>query len=215
MAFLFGFKGRMQRLDWWTAMLISACLSALSLFAFQYLSQTIIDWRAIALAVQQSGSLPTNLQSLFATHQNAVLVSAACLIVSMWILLAANTKRLHDFGQSGWLNLFLVVPLFGFGMLAIFCGFMPGNAVEAPSPLAQSGEPEEQDLQPAVIPMAQASYMRAIAAEEKKRAKDLIGPPEHRIVKATTPSKMQTEVNSTRQSKHTPKSYEMPGAVIR
>jgi uncharacterized membrane protein YhaH (DUF805 family) len=48
------------------------------------------------------------------------------LALSVWIALAVYTKRWHDCGKSGWMNLVLLIPIIGPFWFLGYCGFVKG-----------------------------------------------------------------------------------------
>ncbi len=59
----------------------------------------------------------------------ALLVAPMVIIlgISIWMSLAIFTKRWHDIGWSGWMNLTLVIPLVGL-ISPLFLALLPGKA---------------------------------------------------------------------------------------
>jgi uncharacterized membrane protein YhaH (DUF805 family) len=98
--FLFSFKGRIGRQQWWLNLLLSAIPTA------------ILD-----SAWDQADSYP-------------VLLLIPLLFVSVapvWWYLAVGVKRLHDCDMSGWWLLLLLVPYAGAVALFIIHGFIAGT----------------------------------------------------------------------------------------
>ena len=55
------------------------------------------------------------------------LISLIVGIASLWPMLAAGTKRLHDRDKSGWWQLLYFVPFAGALFLFIYLGFLKGS----------------------------------------------------------------------------------------
>lgn len=82
--YLFGFSGRINRAKWWLAILIMIILQIVLI--------------GLTMAVQSD---------TFNT-----VTGWAYFIISLWVSLAAGTKRLHDLNRSGaWLMLFVGGPM--------------------------------------------------------------------------------------------------------
>lgn len=58
--------------------------------------------------------------------------SSIFFIATILPLLAAGARRLHDTGRSGWLQLFALVPIAGFVIVAIFLAQEGREAAVAP-----------------------------------------------------------------------------------
>ena len=43
----------------------------------------------------------------------AMFLDIALLIIAIWIVFAANAKRYHDLGKSGWNSLLCFIPIIG------------------------------------------------------------------------------------------------------
>ena len=43
-----------------------------------------------------------------------VFIAMPGFVLYMWAMLALSAKRFHDLGNSGWLSLILIIPLFGY-----------------------------------------------------------------------------------------------------
>src|SRR5262249_9778422 len=66
-------------------------------------------------------------------------LGAVFLLATLLPLLAAGARRLHDTGRSGWLQLFVLVPVAGIAVLAIFLAQEGKDRAVAPE--AAKGEP--------------------------------------------------------------------------
>jgi uncharacterized membrane protein YhaH (DUF805 family) len=63
-------------------------------------------------------------------------------LITIWPNICLNTKRLHDRGKSGWVQLFLLIPLIGFLWWVWDC--MIGRGVAGPNEFGP--EPERTSL---------------------------------------------------------------------
>ena len=113
MSYLFSFKGRFGRLQWWSVQLIIGVL-LISFFAALGGSLSSLGEDAIAALAREQGV--TFLLSFF------VLFVFCC-----WINIAATVKRYHDRDKSGWWILILFIPLVGFIWFLIELGCLPGT----------------------------------------------------------------------------------------
>ena len=81
---VFSFKGRIRRLEYWLIPILS------------YLAMFIAMALLIAIVGDHPGESASNV------------VVAICILLSIvfwWVNIAANTKRCHDLGHSGWFQL--------------------------------------------------------------------------------------------------------------
>jgi len=101
--FLFGFQGRIQRLQWWLAQLGSLAIAVLIFLAFAY-------WL---------GGRTTDSATTFLAGS----VGIAGYVALAWVQLAVAVKRLHDQGRSGWFYLINFVPFVGSLILLVMLGF--------------------------------------------------------------------------------------------
>nr|WP_199043487.1 DUF805 domain-containing protein [Dyella sp. ASV24] len=99
--FLFSFRGRVGRLQWWLFVILSA------------LPGKILEgaWNR---ADEYSGVL--------------VLVLTIASLAPLWMYLAVSAKRLHDCDFSAWWLLLMLVPYLGAFVLMIMNGFIAGTA---------------------------------------------------------------------------------------
>jgi len=104
---LFSFKGRLDLGTFWVA----------------HFSVIIFAVVLLGLVIEIGDLIP------FTGDSNPLLVAPMVMIlgVSMWMSLAIFTKRWHDIGWSGWMNLTLVIPLVGF-ISPLFLALLPGKA---------------------------------------------------------------------------------------
>jgi len=94
-------NGRIGRLEW--------VLTVLGIWLF-----LIVTW-GIVIAVDAPGV--------------TIVLGLASLILSVVVATCAGVKRLHDFNQSGWLYLLMLIPFAGFIMLLVLLivGPTPGQ----------------------------------------------------------------------------------------
>ena len=104
---LFSFKGRIDLGTFWVA----------------HFSVIIFAVVLLGLVIESGDLIP------FTGDSNPLLVAPMVMILglSMWMSLAIFTKRWHDIGWSGWMNLTLVIPLVGF-ISPLFLALLPGKA---------------------------------------------------------------------------------------
>lgn len=55
------------------------------------------------------------------------LVGGALGLAALWLVVAANGRRLHDLGRSGYVQLIAVVPVIGSVVLLFWLGFLAGE----------------------------------------------------------------------------------------
>lgn len=89
MHFLFGFRGRMGRIGWWSGQIISG----LFIFAGVVGSGYMLDLIA-------TNRLPKATE--FWSPNNPLGPLAGAVVLSLWVVLATAVKRLHDINRSGW-----------------------------------------------------------------------------------------------------------------
>ena len=104
---LFSFKGRIDLGTFWVA----------------HFSVIIFSVVVLGLVIELGDLIPLT------GDPNPLLFAPMVMIlgVSMWMSLAIFTKRWHDIGWSGWMNLTLVIPLVGF-ISPLFLALLPGKA---------------------------------------------------------------------------------------
>ena len=101
--FLFSFKGRISRLEWWE-------------FAIPYVVfLALLYWAESSFAA--SGPRKTYVAI-------AIFVVYA---VALYMWLAVNVKRCHDRGHSGWFVLLSLIPLVNIWYVVEVC-FLPGQS---------------------------------------------------------------------------------------
>jgi uncharacterized membrane protein YhaH (DUF805 family) len=107
MSFLFSFSGRIGRLHWWMLNLLFSFLPFALLFAYVYFSGEDIE----------------NFIFRFIDRSSLTLLS----LVLCWILIAADVKRYHDRGKSGFWIFIIFIPIIGWFWKLIELGFIPGD----------------------------------------------------------------------------------------
>jgi uncharacterized membrane protein YhaH (DUF805 family) len=88
--FLFGFKGRIQRMYWWITSLVVLVVSGM-------LSQSLEFWAQ----EMGSGAIDTGTGDFEPSGSFAIGMGLIA-IFNMWINFAVGAKRLHDRNRSGW-----------------------------------------------------------------------------------------------------------------
>jgi len=108
---LFGFSGRMRRLDYWL-LSIGANISIGIVDAIQTLAFNGGDFAAL----QSDGNIVSSV------------ISVALNILNLWIGVAIMVKRCHDRDKrGGWVAFFLLVPIVGWIWGFIELGFLDGT----------------------------------------------------------------------------------------
>ena len=95
---LFSFRGRINRRQWWCGLVVSYSV--------------FLCIVAIVFAAESP---------------NPDLPGVLCSLPFFWILLALNTKRLHDRNLPGWWMLIMLIPILGFIYCKVQIAFMPGD----------------------------------------------------------------------------------------
>jgi uncharacterized membrane protein YhaH (DUF805 family) len=113
---LFGFSGRIGRLQWWLAQLAILVILVVSVgiiaaFAQPGTSDTSEKWAAIANA-----------------GTGVVLFVAAAFALMLWINIASTVKRFHDRDKSAYWFLIVLVPNIGAIWQLVECGFLAGSS---------------------------------------------------------------------------------------
>lgn len=108
---LFGFNGRIRRLQWWMGSLIVIGV---------VLAVVVVVSTLIGVVYGDYRGAPPAMTMVFGT------LLIACYIAMIWIQLALGVKRLHDRDMSGWWTLISFVPFGGFILLVIL-GFLDGT----------------------------------------------------------------------------------------
>ena len=117
MNLLFGFSGRIGRLQWWLAQLVAipviilVSVGIIAAFAQPGTSDTSEKWAAIANA-----------------GTGVVLFVAAAFALMLWINIASTVKRFHDRDKSGYWFFISFVPYIGAIWVSVECGFLAGSA---------------------------------------------------------------------------------------
>jgi uncharacterized membrane protein YhaH (DUF805 family) len=116
MNWLFGFSGRMTRLDWWLAQLINLAVLVV-------LGVILVSVGAAAQLAEMSpaegGGAGIGLSMVL------VIVAAGGLMC--WINIASTIKRFHDRNKSGFWVLIIFVPYIGTLWQIVECGFLAGT----------------------------------------------------------------------------------------
>jgi uncharacterized membrane protein YhaH (DUF805 family) len=115
MNLLFGFSGRIGRLQWWLAQLAIPVIIAVSI--------------GIIAAFGHAGTLGGSETSgaIDSARWNVVLIVLAVVVLMVWINIASTVKRFHDRDKSGLWFLIVFVPTIGAIWQLVECGFLPGS----------------------------------------------------------------------------------------
>jgi uncharacterized membrane protein YhaH (DUF805 family) len=108
MNLLFGFSGRIGRLQWWLAQLAIAVILIAGIF---------IVASAVELEQLEAGNLTAS----------ALLTIVAMLALTTWINVASTVKRFHDRDKSGFWFFIVFVPYIGALWQFVECGFLAGT----------------------------------------------------------------------------------------
>lgn len=116
MNLLFGFQGRIGRLQWWFGQL------------------AIVIWFIIACMVLVAVLDPSaeDFRTMIANRESEIGASVlvfilAVLIISTWMNAAVTIKRFHDRNKSGFWFFIVFVPYAGVIWQLVECGFLPGT----------------------------------------------------------------------------------------
>jgi uncharacterized membrane protein YhaH (DUF805 family) len=125
MDLLFGFSGRIGRLQWW--------LGQLAIFIVIALGIGIIVMLAGSDKLTGEGSS----DGLGSAGLSVILVICAVAVLAIWINIASTVKRFHDRDKSGFWFFITFVPYIGSIWVLVECGFLagsPGSNNYGPSP---------------------------------------------------------------------------------
>lgn len=116
MNFLFGFSGRIGRLQWWFAQLIVIPVVVGLGIGIAYFLTPADDAARSAAA-----------EGLNGRALSMVVCVLAAVILMTWINVASTVKRYHDRDKSGAWFCVTFIPLIGPIWLLVECGFLPGS----------------------------------------------------------------------------------------
>jgi len=122
--FLFDFKGRVRRRDFWVYFILIWILTPITFWSFAGFHRPV-SWHDHSIFLWHTPSLGHSL------------LGAALSIALFWSNLAVLSKRWHDRNKSGWWTLITLIPFIGWLWLLIECGFLEGSTAEnryGPSP---------------------------------------------------------------------------------
>lgn len=106
-SFLFGFKGRLGRLGWWSMQLLGTLIYIFAAIIVLMVSDGAPN------ADEPVGPITTTILSVM-------------ILLGFWIATAATIRRYHDRDKSGFWMLISLIP-FGALFLIIECGFFAGT----------------------------------------------------------------------------------------
>jgi uncharacterized membrane protein YhaH (DUF805 family) len=130
---LFGFHGRIRRLQWWIGSLILFGLAVAAVFVGSLLVVLVFGG---GRTMSAGGSIGIGV------------VALACYAMLIWGQLALGVKRLHDRDNSGWWLLLGFIPLANFALF-IMLGFLDGTQgpnKHGPSPKGIGGRFGDREL---------------------------------------------------------------------
>ncbi len=133
MQILFGFNGRIRRLQWWMGSLIIMGI---------VLAAVVVVMTLVGAIYGDYRNAPAVVSMVFGS------IFIACYVSIIWIQLALGVKRLHDKDMSGWWMLITFVPFGGFVLLVIL-GFLDGTQGPnrfGPSPKGIGGASTDREL---------------------------------------------------------------------
>jgi uncharacterized membrane protein YhaH (DUF805 family) len=116
MDLLFGFSGRIGRLQWWLAQLVMAIVLGLT-----------VGMVIGIVATDDLARSTAALDHLDGRAASVLLVIAAAVVVLVWINVASTVKRFHDRNKSGFWFFITFVPYIGALWQIVECGFLPGS----------------------------------------------------------------------------------------
>lgn len=107
MRLLFLWRGRISRTGWWLGNFMSVFVAGL-LFLFDIItsSNSISSNGSLAVYIQEDGGY----------------IIAAFIYIQVCLAI----KRYHDLGVSGYYSLLLFIPVIGWFIILVSCGFMKG-----------------------------------------------------------------------------------------
>lgn len=115
MELLFGFSGRIGRLQWWLGQLVILII-------------LIAGCVALAMVVGTSGGEPrTSEEFMRNISGSAIVMLLAIFAIMTWINIAVTVKRFHDRDKSGWWFCIVFVPYIGALWQIVECGFLAGT----------------------------------------------------------------------------------------
>ena len=100
---LFSWRGRISRAGWWLGNLMSVLVTGL----LYLLSDRTSSDGSLAAYIQENGGF------VIATF--------------IYIQVCLTIKRYHDIGRSGYYSLLLFIPVIGWLIIFVSCGFMKGD----------------------------------------------------------------------------------------
>jgi uncharacterized membrane protein YhaH (DUF805 family) len=118
MNWLFGFSGRITRLDWWLAQLVILCALLALVFVVISMGASV---KLAGVTADENGNLG------FGVGLSMILVILATGGLLCWINIATSVKRFHDRNKSGFWVLIILVPYIGSIWQIVECGFLAGT----------------------------------------------------------------------------------------
>jgi uncharacterized membrane protein YhaH (DUF805 family) len=116
MNLLFGFSGRIGRLQWWLA---------------QAVAIPVIIIVSLGIVGAFAHAAPSNDSETWGAFGNAgpsiLVIVIAVFVLLVWINIASTVKRFHDRGKSGYWCLIVLVPYIGAIWQLVECGFLAGS----------------------------------------------------------------------------------------
>jgi uncharacterized membrane protein YhaH (DUF805 family) len=113
MNLLFGFSGRIGRLQWWLAQLVA--IPVIILVSLGVIAPFAHDAMSDDSAIDN-------------TRLSVILIVLAVVALIGWINIASTVKRFHDRGKSGFWFLIVFVPYVGAIWQLVECGFLAGSS---------------------------------------------------------------------------------------
>jgi uncharacterized membrane protein YhaH (DUF805 family) len=171
MNLLFGFSGRIGRLQWWLAQLVVIPVIIL-------VSLGVIG--PFAHAAMSDDSAIDN------TRLSVILVVVAVVVLVAWINIASTVKRFHDRGKSGYWFLIVFVPYIGTVWQLVECGFLAGSSgTNSYGPPPGSGDRSVYgDLEDEIAGYSEPQQRATPAAR-----KMLVTPPQTMQLRQSSPSR--------------------------
>lgn len=115
MDLLFGFSGRIGRLQWWLGQLA-------------ILGVWVVGIGALALVIGVADPSAEHAKGELSQGGWSILAALlACGTLSIWINIATTVKRFHDRDKSGWWFCIVFVPYVGAIWQIVECGFLSGK----------------------------------------------------------------------------------------
>jgi uncharacterized membrane protein YhaH (DUF805 family) len=168
MGYLFSWRGRFGRVDWWTAQLLLLAVTLVFILAMTRAHGVTLLSVAEVIKAGRFDLL----------DRNWFYGGGGLGVMVMWAWLMANVNRMHDRDKSGWWLLVALVPVLGLTWLCVECGFLRGT--DGPNAHGVRGGDVET-----AVPAPEPRRRAAVEPLEP------VGPPAHRVASVLAKSAAQ------------------------